>query len=69
MPAEWFFKSIHGTLNHIAIGDPIESGRFIQQPSTANVCDELYRDFNQLRTERERLDRDLGTKFNPSLAR
>jgi uncharacterized damage-inducible protein DinB len=53
-----FFKSIHGTLNHILVGDLIWLGRFTQQPFTAaNIGDELYGDFNQLRTERERLDR------------
>jgi uncharacterized damage-inducible protein DinB len=55
-----FFKSIHGTLNHILIGDLIWLGRFTQQPFTAaNIGDELYRDFNQLRSERERLDRAI----------
>jgi uncharacterized damage-inducible protein DinB len=55
-----FFKSIHGTLNHILIGDLIWLGRFTQQPFTGKIGDELYRDFNQLRAERERLDRQIG---------
>jgi uncharacterized damage-inducible protein DinB len=55
-----FFKSIHGTLNHILIGDLIWLGRFTQQPFTGKFGDELYRDFNQLRTERERVDLAIG---------
>jgi uncharacterized damage-inducible protein DinB len=51
-----FFKSIHGTLNHILVGDRIWLGRFTQQPFVAKLDEELYRDFSELRTERERLD-------------
>jgi uncharacterized damage-inducible protein DinB len=56
-----FFKSIHGTLNHILIGDLIWLGRFTQQPFAGKVSDELYSDFNQLRAEREKLDRKIVT--------
>jgi uncharacterized damage-inducible protein DinB len=56
-----FFKSIHGTLNHILIGDLIWLGRFTQQPFAGKVSDELYNDFSQLRAERERLDRTIVT--------
>jgi uncharacterized damage-inducible protein DinB len=56
-----FFKSIHGTLNHILIGDLIWLGRFTQQPFAGKLSDELYSDFNELRIERERLDRQIGT--------
>ena len=51
-----FFKSIHGTLNHILIADSIWLGRFTQQPFTAQLDRELYTDFSELRTQRERLD-------------
>jgi uncharacterized damage-inducible protein DinB len=52
-----FFKSIHGTLNHILVADLIWLGRFTQQPFIAKLDQELYINFSDLRTERERLDR------------
>jgi uncharacterized damage-inducible protein DinB len=54
-----FFKSIDGTLNHILVGDLIWLGRFTQQPFVAALDQELYSDFSDLRTERERLDLDI----------
>lgn len=56
-----FFKSIHGTLNHILIGDLIWLGRFTEQPFAGKVSDELYSDFSELRAEREKLDRTIVT--------
>ncbi len=55
-----FFKSIHGTLNHILIADRIWLGRFTQQPFTAQLDQELYGDFSELRAQRERLDRTIS---------
>ncbi len=48
-----FFKSIHGTLNHIMVGDRIWMGRFEgkQMPST-NLDAILYEDFDELRSVR-----------------
>ncbi|MBW4593305.1 MAG: DinB family protein [Brasilonema angustatum HA4187-MV1] len=48
-----FFKSIHGTLNHIMVGDRIWMGRFEgkQMPST-NLDAILYGDFDELRSVR-----------------
>ena len=45
-----FFKSIHGTLNHILIGDRIWMGRFTgkEMPSTG-LDTILYEDFRELR--------------------
>jgi uncharacterized damage-inducible protein DinB len=51
-----FFKSIHGTLNHILIADLIWLGRFTQQPFVAKLDQELYSDFTELRTQREQID-------------
>jgi uncharacterized damage-inducible protein DinB len=51
-----FFKSIHGTLNHILIADRIWLGRFTEQPFAAKLDEEMYSDFDELRAERERLD-------------
>jgi uncharacterized damage-inducible protein DinB len=48
-----FFKSIHGTLNHIMVGDLIWMGRFEgkQMPST-NLDAILYEDFDKLQQVR-----------------
>ncbi|NDJ17517.1 DinB family protein [Myxacorys almedinensis] len=54
-----FFQSIHGTLNHILVGDRIWMGRFTHQPFCASLNAELYADFDQLRQEREQTDRDI----------
>ena len=63
-----FFKSIHGTLNHILVADLIWLGRFTQQPFTAQLDREVYGDFSQLRVQRECLDRtiiDWAQKLTP----
>jgi uncharacterized damage-inducible protein DinB len=54
-----FFKSLHGTLNHILVGDRIWLGRFTQEPFVAKLDQELYSDFSELRIERERLDQTM----------
>lgn len=47
-----FFKSIHGTLNHILLADKIWYGRCINQPITVSGLDEeLYSHRNQLQKE------------------
>ena len=52
-----FFKSIHGTLNHLLVGDRIWMGRFTGKPyAVASLAQELYADFAQLRAERGRMD-------------
>ncbi len=51
-----FFKSVHGTLNHILVADRIWLGRFTQAPFVAKLDGDLYSDFSELRSERERLD-------------
>ncbi len=56
-----FFKSIHGTLNHILVGDRIWMGRFTQIPFVAKLDQDLYADFDELRQERERSDREILT--------
>lgn len=56
-----FFKSIHGTLNHILIGDRIWMGRFTHQPFVAKLDQDLYADFDELRREREQTDQDILT--------
>jgi uncharacterized damage-inducible protein DinB len=54
-----FFKSIHGTVNHILVADLIWLGRFTQQPFLAQLDKELYSDFSELRVQREQLDRTI----------
>jgi uncharacterized damage-inducible protein DinB len=52
-----FFKSIHGTLNHILLGDKVWFGRFTGVPFKAQSLDQiLHTDFAELRAEREALD-------------
>ena len=54
---EAFFGSIHGTLNHIMVGDRIWLSRFSSEeaPST-NLDAILYEDFEELREARRRED-------------
>lgn len=52
-----FFRSIHGTLNHLLLGDRIWLGRFTGKPCVVKSLDqELYSDFAQLRSERKTTD-------------
>jgi len=63
-----FFRSIHGTLNHLLLTDSVQLGRFIGADRTKlldergapivirSLDQELYSDFVRLRTEREKLD-------------
>lgn len=52
-----FFKSIHGTLNHLLLGDRVWLGRFTGKPFAVKSLDqELYSDFAQLRSERNATD-------------
>lgn len=55
-----FFKSIHGTLNHLLLADRIWLGRFFGRPYHVHRLDEeLYRDFDELRRERDRTDDEI----------
>ena len=49
-----FFKSVHGTLNHLLLADRVWMGRFTGEPFHVKSLDqELYADFDVLRSERE----------------
>jgi uncharacterized damage-inducible protein DinB len=62
-----FFRSIHGTLNHLLLGDRLWLGRFTGTPFVvASLDQELYLGFEELRRERERTDREI-TRFVDSL--
>ncbi len=52
-----FFRSIHGTLNHILVGDRIWLGRFAGREMPSTGLDAiLYEDFAALRAAREAED-------------
>lgn len=52
-----FFRSIHGTLNHILLADRVWMGRFTNEPFPIKSLDqELYSDFAELLEERRRTD-------------
>jgi uncharacterized damage-inducible protein DinB len=52
-----FFKSVHGTLNHLLVADRVWLGRFTGAPFTPKGLDqELYADFGELRRERAKTD-------------
>ncbi|HET9579316.1 MAG TPA: DinB family protein [Usitatibacter sp.] len=52
-----FFKSIHGTLNHLLLADRVWMGRFTGTTfRVKSLADELYADFAELRTERAKTD-------------
>ena len=55
-----FFGSIHGTLNHVLLGDRLWLGRFLDRPFAVDSLDqELYADFDTLRTERGHTDQEI----------
>ena len=56
-----FFKSIHGTLNHLLLADRIWMGRFTGNPITVtSLAQELYADFDELRRERAKTDEAIA---------
>jgi uncharacterized damage-inducible protein DinB len=55
-----FFKSIHGTLNHLLVGDTVWMGRFNGRPTVIRSLDqELHADFQELRTHRVAMDESI----------
>src|SRR5258708_30876798 len=56
-----FFRSIHGTLNHLLLTDRGWLGRFNGKPWMFRSLDqELYNNFEELCRERARTDREIG---------
>jgi len=51
-----FFKSIHGTLNHLLFGDTVWMGRFQDRNPPTRIIDEMHADFGELQAARERMD-------------
>jgi uncharacterized damage-inducible protein DinB len=55
-----FFRSIHGTLNHLLLADNLWLSRFGERPFEVRSLDqELCADFGALRSEREATDRRI----------
>ena len=55
-----FFSSVHGTLNHLLLGDKIWMGRFTANPfSVSSLDQELYSDFSELRSQRSITDDEI----------
>jgi len=56
-----FFRSMHGTLNHLLWGDRMWLGRFIEEPCTAPAFGaDMFEDFAELAREREVTDREIS---------
>jgi uncharacterized damage-inducible protein DinB len=54
------FHSMHGTLNHLMVGDRLWLGRFVRKPFVvASLDTELYTDFLELRAARQELDAEI----------
>ncbi len=52
-----WFKSVHGTLNHILLCDRMWLGRFTGRPFAATSLDqELYHDWDEMQAERVKTD-------------
>ena len=73
-----FFKSIHGTLNHLLLADRVWLGRFngltlpneLMAPGGIRSLDqELYADFDDLRRERASTDEELLRPGSPGSLR
>ena len=55
-----FFKSIHGTLNHLLLADRVWLGRFLGEPFPVKSLDqELFCDFGDLERARVETDRQI----------
>ena len=56
-----FFKSIHGTFNHILVGDNLWMGRLERQPFAITSLDaELHADFEELTAARRAMDERIS---------
>jgi uncharacterized damage-inducible protein DinB len=63
-----FFKSLHGTLNHLLLGDVIWMHRFTGEGTLPKMLDEiLHEDYATLRAERRAMDARI-TRYIGSLS-
>jgi uncharacterized damage-inducible protein DinB len=57
-----FFKSLHGTLTHILVGDQSWLQRFRAQPLTmTSPAQQMHADFDDLRAARRQMDADIAS--------
>lgn len=54
-----FFKSIHGTLNHLLFGDFIWLGRFTREEHRIEIGEEIHANFDELRKARQAKDDEI----------
>jgi uncharacterized damage-inducible protein DinB len=54
-----FFPSIYCTLNHLLLGDRIWLGRFLHQPYSLKLGQEICANFDELRCQRELTDQQM----------
>jgi uncharacterized damage-inducible protein DinB len=55
-----FFCSVHGTLNHVLLGDRLWLSRFLSREFCASsLTDKLYSDSAELRGERAKTDAEI----------
>lgn len=60
-----FFRSIHGSLNHIMLADKLWLSRFLNQSfKYTSLAQELFADFEELRQERQKTDQEINTWVN-----
>ena len=59
-----FFKSIHGTLNHLLLGDRLWMGRFLDRPFTVDSLDQELLHQIRHRHGNIRLPSKLGGQSN-----
>jgi uncharacterized damage-inducible protein DinB len=65
-PRQAFFGSLHGTLNHIMVGDRVWLGRIEGKPSGVRSLDQiLYDDLASLRAAREAEDERIKSTVAP----
>src|SRR6185369_4010249 len=54
-----FFKSVHGTLNHLFHGDQAWFGRFTHRPLVTKIGQEFFATFEELRAAHQELGSEI----------
>ncbi len=56
-----FFRSIHGTFNHLLLGDKLWFGRLTGEPfAITSLAQELHTDFGELRQQQTQMDQQIA---------
>ena len=59
-----FFKSLHGTLNHLLVADTVWMARFRDRPNPPLTLDQvLHKEHDAIRAAREEMDADIVAFF------